>query len=58
WESLMRRMLKVKVEQADGWSGREYHRHLKAKKIRLERRKAKKDPACVPTYGKYSGYET
>ena len=49
---------KAKVEQADGQSGGKYHRFLKKRKARLERKKAKQKPECVPTYGKYKGYET
>lgn len=48
---------KAKCEQADGYSGRSYHRFLKIRKRRLERHKAKRNPECLPTYGKYSGYE-
>lgn len=48
----------VKVEQADGYSGRSYHRYLKLTKRRMERRRAKRDPECMPGYGKYRGYET
>lgn len=35
-----------------------YHRYLKRAKARAERRRAKKDPECVPGYGKYRGWET
>lgn len=52
------RIQKVKGEQADGASGGNWHRFLKVKKRRLERHKAKRYPECVPTYGKYRGYET
>lgn len=31
--------------------------HLKKSKKRQERRKAKLDPECQPTYGKYQGWE-
>lgn len=48
---------KVKIEQADGYSGSGWHRFLKVKKRRLERRRAKRNPECVATYGKYRGYE-
>lgn len=47
---------KTKVEQAD--SGGHYHKFLKRKKARYERRKAKKNPEAKATYGKYRGYET
>lgn len=46
------------VEQADGSSGGKYHKFLKVQKRRIERRRAKKNPECVPAYKKYSGYET
>ncbi len=48
---------KAKVEQADGYSGRRWHSFLKQQKRRLERHKAKRNPECLPTYGKYRGYE-
>lgn len=48
---------KVKCEQADGYPGRNYHRFLKIKKRRHERRRAKRNVECVPHYGKYNGYE-
>jgi hypothetical protein len=51
-------------EKADGTSstgaGRRkgnYHRHLKRYKNRIERRRAKEDPECVPRYGRYQGWE-
>lgn len=53
----MRDKGQVKVEQADGYSGGNYHKFIKRRKIRLERRKAKVNPECLPTYGKYRGYE-
>lgn len=49
-----------RIEQADGWNrGRKsgYHQWLKKHKRRQERRRAKKDPQCVPAYKKYNGYE-
>ena len=49
------------VEQADGRStGRvgSYHRFIKRRKNRVERRRAKADPEYPPTYGRYAGYET
>jgi len=47
---------KAKCEQADG-SACSWHRCLKKKKIRNERRKAKRNPECQPAYRKFSGYE-
>lgn len=45
--------------QADGTAHKNaYHRFIKDQKRRLERRRAKLDPDCVPGYGRYSGYET
>jgi len=49
---------KVKGEQADGASGGHYHRFLKKYKLRIERRRAKRNPECLPAYRKYRGYET
>jgi len=48
------------VEQADGESKRsgDYHQHLKKRKARLERRRAKQDPEAPPGYGRYRGWET
>lgn len=43
---------------ADGASGGKFHRFIKKLKRRVERRKAKRDPECTPTYGRYDGYET
>lgn len=51
------RSSKPKCWQADGYSGTNLHRRLKLRKRRLERHKAKQNPECVPTYGKYKGYE-
>ncbi len=48
---------KASCEQADGYSGGNWHAFLKRSKRRKERRKAKVNPECVPTYGKYKGYE-
>lgn len=42
---------KMKCEQADGRSGGVYHTSLKVRKRRYERRKAKSNPNCNPTYG-------
>jgi len=39
------------------WHPRRTHRFEKKQKIRLERRRAKKDLDCVPAYRKYNGYE-
>lgn len=49
-----------RIEQADGkWKRkRGYHTLLKNHKKRAERRSAKANPECQPTYGKYRGYET
>jgi len=46
-------------EQADGGSSREcsYHRFIKKAKNRLERRRARENPDCIPGYGKYTSYE-
>jgi hypothetical protein len=49
---------KVKVMVADGQSGGKGHQRIKKQKRRVERRKAKRDPECTPTYGRYDGYET
>lgn len=48
---------KVTCEKADGDSGN-YHRFIKRLKNRLERRKAKHNPECLPSYGKYRGWES
>lgn len=32
------------------------HTYVKKRKARAERRKAKRRPDCLPTYGKYRGY--
>jgi len=48
---------KPKCMQADGYSGSKFHRFIKMQKRRLERRKAKRNPECLSTYGKYRGYE-
>jgi len=45
------------TEQADGPSGDRYHKWLKKKKSRLERRRAKKNLDCIPLYKKFRGYE-
>jgi hypothetical protein len=46
-------------EQADGngWNMRS-RKFVKRIKRRIERRKAKRNPECLPTYTKYSGYLT
>jgi hypothetical protein len=48
------------VEQADGrWQrNRLYHKLLKRMKIRVERRRARRNPECQPAYGRYNGFET
>lgn len=37
---------------------RSYHRFIKKAKLRLERRRAHRDPECQPAYGRYSGWES
>lgn len=49
---------KARIEAADGESGGSWHRWIKRAKRRFERRKAKRDPGCVSTYGRYRGYES
>lgn len=51
---------KVKIEQADGKSGKRggYHQFLKKQKHRIERHRAKADPETQPLYRAYAGYET
>lgn len=44
-------------EQADGSSKSKYHGFLKRAKRRLERRRARHNPECIPGYGRYTGYE-
>lgn len=48
------------INQADNRNnkGSRYHRYLKIAKVRLERRRAKRNPQCLPTYRKYDGYES
>lgn len=48
------------IEKADGrWTRpRGYHRFIKRKKARAERRRAKANPECTPCYGRYRGWET
>ena len=53
----MMHMDRAKGEMADGYSGGRYHRWLKKYKNRIERRRAKRNPECVPGYGFYRGYE-
>jgi len=48
----------AKVEQADGTHGGGYHRFIKRRKNRVERRAAKRNPECIPGYKRYSGYES
>ena len=45
------------IEKADGYSGDSYHRFIKKQKRRSERRRAKQNPECAPSYGKYKGWE-
>lgn len=47
---------KASIEQADG-SGGSWHRCLKKRKLRKERRRAKKNPECQAAYRRYKGYE-
>jgi len=47
-----------KFIQKPRWGSKTYHRWIQKQKHRLERRRAKKDPECLPGYGKYSGYES
>ncbi len=53
----MSREGKASVEQADGYSGGNWHKFLKRKKRRKERHKAKRNPECLASYNKYKGYE-
>lgn len=48
------------IEQADDHPKRPrlYHRFIKRKKSRAERRRAKANPECTPCYGRYRGWET
>jgi len=48
---------KASIEQADGYSGGSWHRFLKKRKLRKERRRAKKNPECQSAYRRYKGYE-
>ena len=50
-----RRTNKISVEMADGEGSM---KHLKQRKARHERRKAKRDPECLPGYNGYRGYLT
>jgi hypothetical protein len=56
----MSRHGKPSVVQADSrWaSGTSYHRFIKRQKVRVERHRAKRNPECLPTYGRYNGYES
>jgi len=51
---------KAGINQADNRhnKGSHYHRYLKRAKVRLERRRAKRNPQCLSAYRKYDGYET
>ena len=51
-----RRINRARIEERDGDYGS--GRYLKKEKNRSERRRAKQDPECDPSYGKYSGWET
>jgi hypothetical protein len=42
------------IEKADGKSS---HRYFKRRKNRAERRRAKSNPECTPSYGKFRGWE-
>lgn len=46
----------VGCEMSDVGGGHSYHRFLKRKKSRLERRRAKRRPDCLPAYRRYRGY--
>jgi hypothetical protein len=53
------RVKHAKVEQADGHSragGK--HQRTKKRKVRAERRAARRDPETPPTYTRYNGYNT
>lgn len=53
------RNLKVHCEKADAIScDSKYHRYIKRLKNRIERRRAKENPECLPTYRRYTGWET
>ncbi len=52
-------------EKADGnrclaWSkaNRIYHRFLKRRKARMERRRANRNPEYPPAYNRFNGYES
>lgn len=55
-----RKGAKARIEQANGRWGRPcaYHKSLKRRKARVERRRAKAQPDCAPGYGRYRSYET
>lgn len=44
------------VDRAGGKYNRTYRHWLKKMKIRVERRRAKNDPECLPAYRKHRGY--
>ena len=46
-----------KVKRGGEHPARDARRLSKKSKIREERRKAKLDPECQPTYNKYEGWE-
>lgn len=52
------KLKEVKGEKADGWVAGNYHRFLKRQKNRIERKRAKQNPECVPAYGKHRGWES
>lgn len=49
---------KARGVTADGRSGGKYHRFVKKQKNRLERRRAKRNPECIPGYNKHNGWES
>lgn len=44
-------------EQVGPRQGKGSNKWVKKQKARLERRKSKKQPECIPTYKKYNGYD-
>jgi hypothetical protein len=44
-----------KIEQADGYTS-QVNKWVRKRKNRAERRRAKKNPECMPGYGFYRGY--
>lgn len=45
----------VGVPKADCWTSK-LNGFFKTRKNRLERRRAKRNPQCLPAYGRYRGY--